>query len=348
LPRPPGTRPLVATLPGGQRRLRPIRIAAGILLGVAGAPPGRGAAAETRAAAGSPCPPAADVQGPSEIVQPIVAILRGHGLISEPGGCGDRMVKASLTMDPDARGYRLHVRDAVGHTSDRRVADAATAASLIESWALAEDADLWAAPVAPGIRTEDSDRREPPATPSEPPGTAAAAAHIGLGAEVSFSSDDALWWGARATGCARLGALCLGVRAGFARTDTTRVYDWNPDTDVHSDLRRTQVDVSLLVAWSIRVGRLWAAPSLGLGGAWLRSRASLAQLSATTDDFLGRAEVGAAAGVTIHGGWSLAADLGGAVGAVLGGDGREGATATYMPAAPRAFFRAGVGVWYAP
>jgi len=71
-------------------------------------------------------------------------------------------------------------------------------------------------------------------------------------------------------------------------------------------------------------------------------------LSATTDDFLARAELGTAAGVTIRGGWSVAADLGGALEAALGSYGREGAAAVYMVAPPRAFLRAGVGVWYAP
>jgi hypothetical protein len=278
------------------------------------------------------------VQGPPEIVQPIVAILHGHGLTSAPGTCGDRMVNASLAIDAGARGYRLSVRDAVGHSSDRRVPDAATAASLIESWALAEDADLWAPP------TISSDAgNELPAPPPERPATAA---HIGLGPEMSLSSDDSVWWGGRATGCARIGALCVGGRAGFARTYRTPASDL--DATPGSDLTRTRTDVSALVAWSVRSGRLWATPSLALGGAWLHSRASLEPLSATTDDFLARAELGAAAGVTIRAGWSVAADLGGALEAALGSSGREGVTGMYMPAPARAFLRAGVGVWYAP
>lgn len=338
-----GTRPHLTTLPG-QRRLWRIRIiGAGILLGLAPAPGGRGAAAETPATAASPCPPVAVVQGPAEIVQPIVAILQAHGLTSAPGRCGDRMVNASLAIDPGARGYRLHVRDAVGHSSDRRVPDAATAASLIESWALAEDADLWAPPT---ISTDAGNGRELPAAPPERPAAAGAAALFGLGAEMSFSSDDAIWWGGRATGCARIGALCVGGRAGFARTYQTPAPASQPTAG--SDLTRTLTDVSALAAWSVRSGRLWATPSLALGGAWLRSRASLAPLSATTDDFLARAELGAAAGVTIRGGWSVAADLGGALEAALGSYGRVGATAVYMPAPARAFLRAGVGVWYAP
>lgn len=341
--RSPGTRRHPVTLPG-QRRLRRIRIGAGILLGLAPALRGSGAAAATPRTAAPPCPPVAVVQGPPEIVQPIVAILQGHGLTSAPGTCGDRMVNASLAIDPDARGYRLHVRDAVGHSSDRRVPDAATAASLIESWALAEDADLWA---PPAISPDAGDGLELPAAPPERPAAAGAAAHIGLGAEMSLSTDDAVWWGGRATGCARISALCVGGRAGFARTYRTPALDSEPDT-TGSELTRTLTDVSALVAWPIRSGRLWATPSLALGGAWLRSRAALAPWSVTTDDFLARAELGAAAGVTIRGGWSVAAELGGALAAALGSYGREGAAAVYMVGPPRALLRAGVGVWYAP
>ena len=249
-----GTRRHPTTQPG-QRRLRRIRIGAGILLGFTPALGGSGVAAKTPATAAPPCPPVAVVQGPPEIVQPIVAILHGHGLSSAPGTCGDRMVNASLAVDADARGYRLRVRDAVGHSSDRRVPDAATAASLIESWALAEDADLWAPPT---ISPDAEIGRELPAAPPERP---AAAAHIGLGAEMSLSSDDSVWWGGRATACARVGALCVGGRAGFARTYRTPASDLDPTPG--SDLTRTLTDVSALVAWSVRSGRLWATPSLG-------------------------------------------------------------------------------------
>jgi hypothetical protein len=337
LSRSSGTRLHPTTL-RGQRRFRRIRIGAVILLGVAPLTRAHGAP-EPSAIASPPCPPAAVVQGPPEIVHPIVAILRGHGVTSGPGACSDRMVNASLANDRDTGGYRLHVRDAVGHSSDRRVTDAATAASLIESWALAEDADLLAPP------TTSPDAGDVAAVAPAPPARGPAA-HIGLGPEMSISSDDSVWWGGRATGCARIGVLCVGGRAGFARTYRTPASDSDPTPG--SDLTRTLTDVSALVAWPVRSGRLWATPSLALGGAWLHSRASLAPLSATTDDFLVRAELGVAAGVTIRGAWSVAADLGGALGATLGSSGREGATAVYMPAPPRAFFRAGVGVWYGP
>jgi hypothetical protein len=293
--------------------------------------------------AGPPCPPAAVVQGPPEIVHPVVAILRGHGVTSGPGACGDRMVNASLAIDRDTGGYRLHVRDAVGHSSDRRVTNAATAASLIESWALAEDADLWA---PPATSPESGNVGVLATAPPERAAAAGRPSRIGLGAEMSFSSDDAIWWGGRATGWAGVGALCVGGRAGFALTDTTPTLDFAYSGT--PDLARSLFDLSALVAWPLSGGRLWATPSIGLGGAWLRSHASLAPWSATTHDFLARAELGATAGVRLGGGWSLAADLGGALAAALGNYGREGATATYMRAPPWAFLRAGVGVWYTP
>src|SRR4029079_3690431 len=125
LSRSPGTRLQPTTLPG-RRLCRRIRIGAGILLGVAPVPRAHGAAPETPAMAGSPCPPAAVVQGPPEIVRPTVAILRGHGVTSGTRACGDRMVNASLAIDRDTGGFRLHVRDTVGSSSARRGGAAAT------------------------------------------------------------------------------------------------------------------------------------------------------------------------------------------------------------------------------
>jgi hypothetical protein len=89
------------------------------------------------------------------------------------------------------------------------------------------------------------------------------------------------------------------------------------------------------------------APSLGLGAAWLRSRAMQAGVTSTADDVLARGEVGAAAGVTIGRGWSVGIGLGASVALVMRGDPRQ-ATTTYIPAVPRGFLTTGVGVWYAP
>src|SRR3954469_7855008 len=84
------------------------------------------------AATGAGCPPVAIVVGAAEIVTPVAAVLRRRGVRSQPSGCG-RVVRASLVTRPDLKAYSLHIEDGYGRVSDREIADASTAASLIES-----------------------------------------------------------------------------------------------------------------------------------------------------------------------------------------------------------------------
>ena len=98
--------------------------------------------------AGAACRPTAVVEGAAEIVTPIAAVLRRRGVGTGPSECG-RVVRASLAARPDLDTYSLHIEDGYGRVSDREVADAGTAASLIESWAIDEDADVLAPRVAP-------------------------------------------------------------------------------------------------------------------------------------------------------------------------------------------------------
>jgi hypothetical protein len=175
-------------------------------------------------------------------------------------------------------------------------------------------------------------------------GAAPAGARFGVAAETSIGGD-AIWWGASARACARLGALCLGGRAAVARADTTLEIDRALGIAPH--LTRTLGGLSALASWPISAGRFWVAPSLGLGAAWLRSRATQAGVTSTSDDLLARGDAGAAVGATIGGGWSVALGLDASVALVVDGNDRRGTT-TYIPAVPRGFLTTGIGVWYAP
>ena len=323
-------------------RGRPLAvIVAGLLVGLGAAPSATANAAGSIATAAPACPPAAAVQGPPEIVGPIVAILSSHGIGAASRACGARSVKASLVAYRDAEGYRLQVLDAVGHSNVRQVADAATAASLIESWALGEDAEVWGP--RPGVG-EGAGLLAQAAT-SAPDGAAASAVvRIGAAAETTIGGD-AFWWGASARACARFGALCLGGRAGVARAETTLEID--RALGIAPDLTRTLGGLSAFVAWPLSAGRFWLAPSLGLGAAWLRSRAFQAQVTSTSNDLLARGDAGAVVGVTLGRGWSVALALDASVALVIDGNDRRGTT-TYIPAVPRGLLTTGVGVWYAP
>lgn len=294
------------------------------------------------APANGECASAAVVKGPDEIVRPIVAILRSHGLETVSRACGAQDVQAWLVADPAADGYRLHVTDGAGRKSARQVTDAATAASLIESWVLTEDAALWTPRAVPAAVHASAE------TASRTPGTDTAP-HIGIGvgvaAETSISSDEAVWWGAGASACVSIGALCLGGRATFARAETT--LEINRALGIAPELTRTLGSISALIARPVSAGRLRFVPSLAVGTTWLRSRAEQAGVTSTTDDLLARGDLGAMTGVAIGRGWSVGVHLGGTLALVLSGDPRQ-ATATYVPAVPRGFLIAGLGVWYAP
>jgi hypothetical protein len=319
-------------------------VLAALLGAVAAISPATADAAEATSAPTRVCPPSAVVEGPPEIVSPVVAILREHGLGTPSRSCAPPIVKASLVAHSGAGGYRLHVLDAAGHRSDRQVADAATAASLIESWALDEDADLWAPRPVPAA----SEAVAPPAVlaASDDAGSSVrATAQLGVMGETSISPDGAVWWGAGASACARVRALCIGGRGSISRADTT--LEISRALGIAPDLTRTLGGVSAFVAWPIPAGRFWVAPSLGLGAAWLHSNATQAGVTSTTDDVLGRAAAGALVGLTLGKSVSVAFGVGGSAALVLRGDDRA-TTTTYIPAVPRGLLTAGVGLWYAP
>jgi len=308
------------------------------LLALGAALPRVAVAAELRAAARA-CPPAASVEGPAEIVGPLVAILRGHGVGMASSVCDARIVKAPLVVVSGAGGYRLHVLDGEGHSSEREVASAAVAASLIESWALDEDAELWAP--RPGSAATETVASLPPEAQREVPRSA----RVGVAAETSLSPDAAFWRGAGASGCVSVRALCVGARAAVSRAETTLEID--RALGIAPDLTRTLGGLSAFGAWPIALGRFWVAPSLGLGAAWLHSHATQAGVTSTSDDVVARAEAGGQACLTLGKGLSIALGLGGSALLVVRGDDRQGTT-TYIPAVPRGFLTAGASLWYAP
>ena len=136
------------------------------------------------------CPPVAIVEGAAEIVD-----ARRRGAAPPRASLRTIRLRArrarSLVARPGLNAYGLHIEDGYGRVSDREIADASTAASLIESWAIDEDADVLAprtapvtiarAPVAPPVPAAGapeafrvvtpSARSRPP--PTAPSGTAA-------------------------------------------------------------------------------------------------------------------------------------------------------------------------------
>ena len=290
-----------------------------------------------RFASAAACPPVAIVQGPADVVAPIRAILHTRGVASDPTACSAEVVHASVTAGAGSKAFILHIEDAFGRTSDHRVSDAETAASLIESWALPEEEHLPSPrPLTPSVGQEPALVRAGVATSSVPWRL--------LGAlEVGGSGDGAWWSGAMVSGCRRIASACVGARARVARDDMIETHD-------RGDVTRTETELLILAGRPFIGRKLTATPMMGLGVGWTHFEAVPpgTDLDAVPSEDLGvRLEAGASTSmpvsahlslvgeVSVSRGWSL---LSSAV-PVAGG---------VTPRAPTSQFRAAIGCQYAP
>ena len=260
------------------------------------------------------CPPVAIVEGPAAMASATVAILRRHGVESTPNTCGGRMVRALLTASADAHGYALRIEDGFGRTNERLAGDAETAASLIESWVLDEDADLLAprlvstlAPPAAASTAAEVQASSPVA--ALPVVLAAPRWRLfGVG-EVSVGTEPATWLGGSATGCHHAGPVCLGARARMGRAR-----QWQQEPLFDAALAQTAIDALAILAVPLTRGRLTLLPLVGLGVGWTRSSLSRDPLTMSWDDWGPRAEAALIVDVKVGAGWSLLAELGASAG----------------------------------
>jgi hypothetical protein len=291
------------------------------------------------ARAAAACPPVAIVEGAAEIVAPVAAVLRRRGVRSEPSGCG-RVVRASLVNSPGARSYSLHIEDGYGRVSNREIADAGTAASLIESWAIDEDADVLAPRAAP-IAIEHAPETPPPAVAG-----ATGAFRVAILGEVSTASDGSVWYGGGAGACGRVGAICLGGRARIARDAG------NGSGVLAGALSRTRIDGALTASLPVSWGAFAFTPALGVGLSWMRSTISQLALQdipvqisidRAADDLAVGVEASVAAAYAVSAHWSLVAALGGVfANRVSARDGEW----DILPTPPRGFVHLGTGLQY--
>ena len=290
------------------------------------------------AAAGTACPPVAIVEGAAEIVTPVAAVLRRRGLRSEPSGCG-RVVRASLVARPGLNAYGLHIEDGYGRVSDREVADAGTAASLIESWAIDEDADV----LAP--RTAPTTIARAPAAPPAPIAGAPEAFRVTTRGEIATATDGSVWYGGALAACGRVGLMCLGGRARIARDGG----GGDGGGGLTGYLTRTRMDAGAAAALPLSRGAFTLTPAIGVGLYWTRSTINELQVvEFLVDDFaLGLdAGIGAAYAVGKH--WSFVTELGALfANPVSSRDGDDDSRWDWMPMPPRGFFHVGLGLQYA-
>ena len=305
------------------------------------------------------CPPVAVVEGPAAVASATVAILRRHGVESTPNTCGGRVVRAQLTASSDAHTYALRIEDGFGRTNERLAGDAETAASLIETWVLDEDADLLAprlvSTLVPAAAAPTTAAEVQALSPVTAPVPAAPRWRLFGAGELTVGADPAVWFGGSATGCHLAGPVCLGARARMGRAR-----EWEQPFD--AAINQTAVDALVIAAVPLRRGRLTLLPLIGLGAGWTRSAVSRAPLAVSWDDWGPRAEAALVIDVGVGGGWSVLAELGASAGQTGTREQRDSlpmsmsmSTPMSMSTFPRgsiatataaASFRAGLGVGY--
>jgi hypothetical protein len=278
------------------------------------------------------CPPSAVVEGPAAMAEPIARLLRLHGVRSERGSCAGRSVRAVVSPNAGSRAYVLHIEDGFGRSNDREVSNPETAASLIESWVLAEDAVLVGPRPLLAVAASDT-----PAISNRSLATDVGV-RVMAAAELTVS-DAATWYGGSATMCGRVGALCVGGRARFATTSRPA------DELLGGDLSRRRLSAVAAVALPVSLGRLSILPTLGVGGEWMRTVASLAQFSTSADDFSLRGEAAAIAAIGFTASWSLLAEVGAAWAPWSSRGSREGA-AMFLPVPATTAVHAGIGIGF--
>ncbi|HEY2901769.1 MAG TPA: hypothetical protein VGL59_14395 [Polyangia bacterium] len=174
--------------------------------------------------------------------------------------CSTRTIRARIEAHRDQTGFTLTIVDESGRTSARVFADAQTAASLIESWTLDEDAML----LAPASAANTA--RPQTAPPSLASIQSAARVHLHVGPETSLAADRSVWLGVTLGACVRAGAICAGARLRSTR-DADLSGASQPDT-----VLRENTDLLATAAWIHRIGDRLVVPAVGVGIGWLRTR----------------------------------------------------------------------------
>jgi hypothetical protein len=262
------------------------------------------------------CAPVAAIDGPRSVVAPIEAILTSHGIrVSDDQlNCraGSRKVRAAIAAHQDRTGFTLTTMDDSGRTSTRVFVQAATAASLIESWTLDEEAPLLAPPMA---------EARPQVLTAAPPPTVAddqrrARVHLYGGMETSMGADRSWWMGVAMGACVRSGPLCTGLRG-----RSTRDLDLTGASSSDS-VMRTNTEILLASSWLFQTGGMLVAPTAAVGAGWLRTTTE----GGLPQDAIVIEHGGLRVELSVLGRWPISRHL--ALGAELGGTWSPGARTT--------------------
>jgi hypothetical protein len=288
--------------------------------------------------------PRASVLGGTRITEPVRAILRAHDVSTGNGECkeGAARVQAWLIAEPGARGYVLRIQDPFGRKSERRISDAETAASLIESWLAPEtESAPLVAERAPVARAQAADETEVRAVKP----AAGDDWRISGAAEIGISGGESLWYGGSVTACGSVGALCLGGRLRMVHDDNFFDLD-------HDSGSRNAVELLALAAWPLAAHGIKLMPLLGFGVGRLHGNNPILKDGEADmpggEDFGLRLEAAASAGLSLSGHLTLVGELGAAHAWSVKTQTSPEAMPGLRMTAPANYLRAAVALQYVP
>lgn len=221
------------------------------------------AAAVGPAAATPPCPAAVIVAGDPATAAAVTRLLGERGLLGPTEGCPAERA----SVDSFDGEIVVSIVDIDGRRTQRQVADLATAATLIETFAAtAALPSISSRPVVqtpPDVHDVEDQPRVFVALPRAPSTVLGA---VGASIGSSFASDGSVWFSGSGFACVDLGRMCVGGAARYSRDAGLTGSAENTET------MRSETDVLLTLDIPLRRGRWSLAPGVGLGVGWLRLR----------------------------------------------------------------------------
>ncbi len=163
--------------------------------------------AASSAARAEACPPVVTLEGDSHAIDAVGEVLAARGISLHVANC--EAVRARL--ETRAEGIAIELTQLDGTKIERMVGDAATAATVIESFTRSDVGDPLLAsrplPPAPERPATDIDITRAQAAPRSPRGV-----RLSSAIETSFGSDRTRWTGIHLGACIMLGPICAGGR----------------------------------------------------------------------------------------------------------------------------------------
>lgn len=294
-------------------------------------------AALAGSAAADPCSPAVVLAGDAHEIATISELLSARGVALAPGACG--AVHARVERRGD--GLAIEVEQADGTIAWRIAGEAATAATVIESFARLE---LGGPLLASRAFPSDPNQRDGEVagaharldTPARSPRSRSArGVQLFSAFETSYASDRTSWLGAHLGACVMLGPVC-----GAARLRIANVAAGPGPWEAGLERRSTELLVGIDVPFALRA--MTFSPGFAAGLGQMHTRGDTREMRAETGGV--RADVHATLSIPV---WRrLAVDVFAAADLTQETHVEWGPMMVPLPDEPRLLVRLGVGLRY--